>query len=289
MKKNHREIRRIFYEGRAQWGTVEDNLILLGGGVRVPCENALHLAPVEPTKIICVHVNYVSRKHEFRDPEPERCPSFFLKPSTALNGHQGVIYRPRGCSYLNYEGEIGVVIGKVMRGVSIEEAWDGIAGFVPANDIGCHDFRGIDRGSMLRVKGMDTFCPVGPGVVSGIDIRESILRTYINGVIMQETSASEMSFDIGYLIADLSRNMTLLPGDLILSGTPANSRPMKIGDLVEVEVTGVGRLRNTIAEAPIEAITIGFPPTVTEEVRKVSLGGDFYKTLAAPGPSRTDG
>ncbi len=247
------ERRRILVDGRARWGIVESDVIRLPEGLVVPCDAAIHLPPCEPTKIVCIHLNYDSRRVEFRAPEPERNPSYFMKPTTSLNAHQRPIYRPRGCKYLNYEGEIGVVIGREMRAVSPEEAWAGIAGFAPANDVGCHDFRGTDRGSMLRVKGMDGFCPIGPGLVSEIDIGKSILRTYINGRVVQETPAADMTFDIGYIIADLSRHMTLLPGDLILSGTPENSRPMKIGDVVEVEVTGVGRLKNVIAEAPAEA------------------------------------
>ena len=272
-----KEMWRILVDGLPQWGRLEDGKIHLRNGLTYDSNKVVHLPPCEPSKIICIHLNYDSRRVEFRAPEPEREPSYFFKPTTSLNVHGGTIYRPHNCGYLNYEGEIGVVIGRELRHASREEGWDSVAGYSPANDVGCQDFRGTDRGSMMRVKGMDSFCPIGPGLVSGIDINASTLRTYINGKVVQETQASAMTFDIGYMIADLSRHMTLLPGDLILSGTPANSRPMVPGDKVEVEVTNVGRLVNTVAEAPRVAADIGFAPNDSEEVRKVALGGDFFR------------
>src|SRR5258708_40308164 len=114
---------------------------------------------------------------------------------------------------------------------------------------------------MLRVKGQDGFCPIGHGIVSGIDIRKSTLRTYINSKMGQEGAISEMIFPIDYILADLSRFITLLPGDIILSGTPKNSRPMNVGDLVEVEVSGLGRLSNRATKAPAPAHKIGHQPT----------------------------
>lgn len=278
---DRKEMWRILVDGRPQWGRFEGGEVHLRDGQVFDGGKVVHLAPCEPTKIICIHLNYDSRRVEFRAPEPEREPSYFFKPSTSINVHNGPLYRPRGCKYLNYEGEIGVVIGRELRNASREEGWDAVAGYTPSNDVGCHDFRGTDRGSMMRVKGMDSFCPVGPGLVSGIDIMKSRLRTYINGKVVQDTAASEMTFDIGYIIADLSRHMTLLPGDLILSGTPENSRPMNLGDKVEVEVTNVGRLTNIVAESPCDALKLGFPPTDSEEVRKVALGGDFFTQRAS--------
>ena len=127
---------------------------------------------------------------------------------------------------------------------------------------------------MLRVKGMDGFCPVGPGVVSGVDVRESTVRTYLNGAVVQEAPVSEMTFGIDYLLADLCRHITLDPGDVVLTGTPANSRPMQPGDTVEVEVTGIGRLRNEVAEIAAPAHDVGHQPTDTKAVRRVALGSD---------------
>ncbi len=123
-----------------------------------------------------------------------------------------------------------------MRNVAPADVWDHLAGFAPSNDVGLHDFRETDSGSMLRVKGMDGFAPIGPGIVRGVDVRESTLRTYVDGTVVQEAPVSEMNFGIDYLFADLCRHITLLPGDVVFTGTPANSRPMDIGTVVEVEI-----------------------------------------------------
>ncbi len=233
------------------------------------------MAPCDPTKILCIHLNYDSRRVEFRA-KPLTTPTYFQKPLTTLNAHRGVVHRPADCQFLNYEGEIAAVIGSPMRNVAPADVWDHVAGFMPSNDVGLHDFRDTDAGSMLRVKGQDGYCPVGPGLVSGVDIRLQTLRTYINGVVVQEDPVSNMTFPIDYILADLCRHITLLPGDIILTGTPANSRPMNIGDVVEVEVTGVGRLTNTVAECPAPHNLVGHLPTDSDEVVRVARGGDWW-------------
>jgi 5-oxopent-3-ene-1,2,5-tricarboxylate decarboxylase/2-hydroxyhepta-2,4-diene-1,7-dioate isomerase len=159
--------------------------------------------------------------------------------------------------------------------------------------VGQQDFRDTDAGSMLRVKGMDGFCPIGPGIVSGVDVRKSTLRTYLNGQVVQQAEVgAELIFPIDYQIADLARYITLMPGDLILTGTPANSRPMQVGDVIEVEVTGLGRLRNHVVEAGDPRATVGHMPTDSEEVRRVALGNDAnlppYLTRVRT-PKRTPG
>ncbi len=273
------ERRRILHEGVARWVRPDGDALALGDGRRVRESDAIYLAPCEPSKILCVHLNYESRRVEFRAP-PLETPTYFQKPTTALNAHRGVVHRPADCQYLNYEGEIAAIVGAPMRNVAREEVWDHLAGFAPANDVGCQDFRDTDAGSMLRVKGMDGFCPIGPGIVRGVDVRASTVRTYINGQVVQEGPVSDMNFPIDYLLADLCRHITLLPGDVILTGTPANSRPMKLGDVVEVEVTGLGRLTNTVAEIPAPKHRVGHQPTDSESVRRVALGSD------APRPPR---
>jgi len=130
---------------------------------------------------------------------------------------------------------------------------------------------------MTRVKGMDGFCPVGPGIVRGVDVRESTVRTYLNGDVVQEGAVAEMVFGIDYQLADLCRHITLSPGDVVLTGTPANSRPMNAGDVVEVEVTGLGRLTNRVQDVPAPLHDVGHQPTDTVAVRRVALGGDFRK------------
>ena len=271
-----REVRRILHDGVAQWVTAEGDELMLGDGRRVPEAEATYLAPCEPTKILCIHLNYESRRIEFRAPDLIT-PTYFQKPLTALNAHRGELCRPADCQYLNYEGEVAAVIGRPMRNVARADVWDYIAGFAPANDVGAQDFRDTDAGSMLRVKGQDGFCPIGPGLVSGVDVRQSSLRTYVNGEVVQQGAVEEMTFPIDYILADLCRHITLLPGDVVLTGTPANSRPMQPGDVVEVEVSGLGRPTNRVVEIPAPAHDVGHRPTDTDAVRRVALGGDFYK------------
>ncbi len=269
------EQRRILFEGRPEWAAVEGYDLRLMDGRRLREADAVYLPPCEPTKILCIHLNYESRRVEFRAPDLVT-PTYFQKPTTALNSHRGVLNRPANCRYLNYEGEIAAIIGRPMKNVAPEDAWDYIAGFAPANDVGCQDFRDTDAGGMTRVKGMDGFCPVGPGIVRGVDVRESTLRTWRNGRVVQEAPVSEMVFGIDYQLADLCRNITLLPGDIVLTGTPANSRPMQPGDVVEVEVTGLGRLTNRVAEIAAPQHPVGHQPTDTDAVRRVALGGDWW-------------
>jgi len=269
------EWRRILHEGQPVWVRPDGDDLVLGDGRPLRDAEATYLPPCDPTKILCVHLNYDSRRVEFRAPEIPT-PTYFQKPTTALNTHRGAVARPAGHKYLNYEGEVAVIIGKPMRNVRRGDTWSYVAGFAPANDVGCQDYRDTDAGSMLRVKGMDGFCPLGPGIVRGIDIRQSTVRTFVNGGLVQEGAVAEMLFPIDYLLADLCRFITLLPGDIVLSGTPKNSRPMNVGDVVEVEVSGVGRLSNRVVESPTPVETVGHQPTDTESVRRVALGSDFF-------------
>lgn len=270
------EWRRILHEGQPRWVKPDGDGLLLGDGRTIHEAEATYLPPCEPSKILCIHLNYESRRAEFRVPHIET-PTYFQKPTTALNSHRGSLVRPQGTKYLNYEGEVAVIVGKPMRNVGRDEVWEYIAGFAPGNDVGSQDFRDTDAGSMLRVKGMDGFCPIGPGIVSGVDIRQATLRTYLNDAVVQEGALSEMIFPIDYILADLCRYITLLPGDVIMSGTPRNSRPMNVGDLVEVEVTGLGRLSNRVVEAPAPTYQVGHQPTDTDAVRRVALGSDWRR------------
>ena len=271
-----RERRRVLHEGVPCWVTPEGDELVLGDGRRIEEATASYLPPVEPTKILCVHLNYESRRIEFEQPELVT-PTYFQKPLTALNSHRGTLCRPHGTHYLNYEGELAVIVGTPMRNVAPDDVWEHVAGFAPANDVGLHDFRDTDAGSMLRVKGQDGFCPIGPGIVAGVDVRESELRTYVNGEIVQHGRIGEMNFGIDYLLADLCRYITLLPGDVVLTGTPANSRPLEPGDVVEVEITDVGRLINTVVEVPAAPHEVGHQPTDSKTVRAVALGSDYRR------------
>ena len=269
------ESRRILLDGSVTTVLRADGELVAPDGRRVPAEAAVHLPPVVPTKVIAVHLNYQSRVSEFQARLPA-APTYFQKPLSSLNSHGGAVVRPLGCKWLNYEGEIAIVIGRTCRNVGPEEAGEYIAGYTVANDYGLHDFRDTDAGSMLRVKGSDTLCPLGPGLVSGWAFRDKAVETRVNGRVVQSGNTKEMMWDMHYLVADLARTITLEPGDVILSGTPANSRPVEPGDVVEVEVEGLGCLRNHIVEGPA-AINPGFgaQPTESEEVVSTALGGDW--------------
>jgi 5-oxopent-3-ene-1,2,5-tricarboxylate decarboxylase/2-hydroxyhepta-2,4-diene-1,7-dioate isomerase len=269
------EMRHVIHGGSATWATYENGELRLTDGRLVAERDITYLPPCNPTKIICIHLNYMSRLYEFTGAnKPPPAATYFQKPVTAINSHNGELMRPEGYQYLNYEGEVAAIIGKVTRNITREQAWDHIAGFAPGNDVGLQDMRDTDGGSMLRVKGPDGFCPVGPGVVSGIDIRKQTLRTYRNGKLAQEGAIADMLFPIDYIIADLARHITLMPGDVVMTGTPANSRPMAVGDLIEVEVTGLGRLSNRVVAAPAPRAAVGHQPTDTDAVRRVALGSD---------------
>jgi 5-oxopent-3-ene-1,2,5-tricarboxylate decarboxylase/2-hydroxyhepta-2,4-diene-1,7-dioate isomerase len=269
------EIRRIVLDGEPAEVTRRGNVLVTSDGRRVPIDDATHLAPVQPSKILCIHLNYESRVKEFLASLPP-APTYFHKPVTALNAHGGDVVRPPRCRFLNYEGEIAIVIGRECRDVGPDQASEYIAGFTVANDFGLHDFRDTDAGSMLRVKGSDTLCPLGPGLVSDWDFHGKRVRTLVNGEVKQEGNTDEMMWDMHYLVADLARTITLLPGDVILSGTPANSRPVEPGDVVEVEVEGLGTLRNRIVEGEVPVREdVGAQPSESEEVVSTALGGDW--------------
>jgi 5-oxopent-3-ene-1,2,5-tricarboxylate decarboxylase / 2-hydroxyhepta-2,4-diene-1,7-dioate isomerase len=269
------EYRRILLDGAAIQVTRDGEMLVAGDGRRVTAADAVHLPPVTPTKIVAVHLNHRSRVEEFGARLPG-APTYFHKPTSALVGHGGAIVRPEGCKFLNYEGEIAIVIGRTCRNVSQSDAGDYIAGYTIGNDFGLHDFRDTDAGSMLRVKGSDTMAPLGPGLVTGWNFRGKRLRTYVNGTLVQDGSTDEMEWDMHYLVADIARTITLYPGDVLLSGTPANSRPVQPGDVVEVEVDGLGTLRNHIVAGPLPASPeLGAQPTESEEVVSTALGGDW--------------
>ena len=271
------EKRRILLDGIATWVTVADyGRLQLEGGSKLEAENVVHLAPCEPGKIICPHLTYTSRGIESRNkPQPTPTPTYFMKPITAINAHGGQIVKPEDCQYLNYEGEFAAIIGKETKDVTPEEAWDHIAGFAPALDMGLHDFRDTDSGSMLRVKGADGMCPIGPGIVSGIDPRQQTLRTYRNGELVQEANiGEELVWGPDYMIADLARHITLMPGDIVLTGTPCHSRSLDVGDTIEVEISGIGRLGCTVVAGPAPRASAGHQPTDSDEVRRVALGND---------------
>ncbi|WP_380282731.1 fumarylacetoacetate hydrolase family protein [Kitasatospora purpeofusca] len=269
------EYRRILLDGAVVEVRREGAELVAGDGRRVAAGTAHHLPPVVPGKIVAVHLNHRSRVEEFGI-RLTPAPTYFHKPLSALNAHGGAVVRPEGCHYLNYEGEVAIVIGRTCRNIAPADAGAYIAGYTVANDFGLHDFRDTDAGSMLRVKGSDTLGPLGPGLVTDWDFRGKYLRTYVNGELVQDGSTDEMEWDMHYLVADIARTITLHPGDVLLSGTPANSRPVRPGDVVEVEAEGLGRLRNHVVTGPTPIRTdVGAQVTASEEVLSTALGGDW--------------
>ena len=278
------ERRRVLVGGSAFWGTLieegrDAGLLRLDDGRVLHPASASYLPPVNPSKIIAVHISYTSRSIETRNkPKPTDTPTYFTKPPTALNGHNGQILKPADCQYLNYEGEYAVVIGTTCRNVTPDEAWHCIAGFCPALDMGLQDFRDTDQGSMLRVKGADTLLPIGPGIVRGVNLFEQTLRTYVNGQVVQQAHiGDETIWGPHYVIADIARHIKLLAGDVILMGTPCHSRSVNVGETVECEITRIGRVSGTVVgiDAPrASALGVGHQPTDTPEVRRVALGFD---------------
>jgi len=278
-----RETRRILLDGNVVDVVRRDDTLIAHDGREIKIDEAVHLPPVIPSKIICVHLNYASRVAEMMTSLPP-APTYFHKPVSALTAHDAAVVRPAGCKWLNYEGEIGIVIGRTTRNISPAEAGDYIRGYTVANDYGLHDFRDTDAGSMLRVKGSDTLCPLGPGLVEGWDFHGKRIRTLVNGAVRQDGNTDEMNWDMHYLVADIARTITLQPGDVLLSGTPAISRTVYPGDVVEVEVEGLGTLRNHIVEGPAAIRSdVGAQPTESEEVLSTAQGGDWeFRGVRAP-------
>jgi len=263
---------RIEVDGEPRWGRREGDTIVLDDRREIAETDALYLAPVEPTKIFAVHLTYRSRVEEYAARTPPE-PSYFVKPPTTLNGHRRPIRMAKGARFLNYEGELAVVVGRRMKGVAIDDVLSYVAGYTCANDVGMHDFRHADRGAMLRVKGQDGFLPLGPELVPAAEFDPTAytLRTYVNGDVVQEATAGDLMFGVAYQLADLCRVITLEPGDVLLTGTPANSRPMRAGDVVEVEITGLGRLTNTIEEWDVDLAGPGEQLQVSAQTLHVAL------------------
>src|SRR5262245_20038540 len=249
---------RVAVDGRPRWGRLSGASVVLDDGTAVDEATATYLAPAEPTKVIAVHLTYRSRIVEYAARTPAE-PSYFMKPPTTLNGHRGVIRRPHGARFLNYEGELAVVVGRRMKGIGIDDVLGYVAGYACANDVGLHDFRHADRGSMPRRKGPDGFLPLGPELVpaSEFDPSRFTLRTTLNGEVVQEATADDLIWGVAYQLADLCRLITLEPGDVVLTGTPANSRPMEPGDVVAVEISGLGRVESTVVDWDVDLTGAG--------------------------------
>lgn len=241
-----------------------------------------------PGKIIAVHLSYPSRMEQRG--RSAALPSYFFKPASSLAPTGGTIERPKGTELLAFEGEIAIVLGKAARHVSPEEAWSYISHVTAANDFGLYDLRAADKGSNVRNKGGDGFTPMGPEVISteGLSEGDFRIRTWVNGELVQEDTSDTMKFPFSQLVADLSQHMTLEPGDVILTGTPAGSSVVVPGDVVEVEVDApgaagaptTGRLVTTVTQGDVDFADYGNKPQINDLQRIEAWGSEEEHTAA---------
>ncbi len=239
-----------------QYGTAEPDGVRLAQGsplvefetdtdVVIPYEEVQLLAPVFPTKVVCVGKNYVDHAAEMDSEVPDR-PIIFLKPATSVIGPGAAVQLPADSAEVHHEGELAVVIGKLARNVAAEDASRVILGYTVANDVTARDLQRAD-GQWTRAKGYDTFCPLGPAIATEFDPLEGLrITTSVNGDMRQDGSTADLVFGVAELIEFISRVMTLLPGDVILTGTPSGVGPIVSGDRVDVEIEGIGVLSNQV-------------------------------------------
>lgn len=206
------------------------------------------LPPVVPGKIICVGRNYAAHAAE-HDAEVPEIPLIFLKPPSTVIPHGGTILLPPQSQQVEHEGELAVVIGKTGRWIASEEAQDYIFGFTIANDVSARDLQFKD-GQWTRGKGFDTFCPLGPWIETDFDPADAVITCHVNEEMRQMASTRDMVFNVRQLIAFASSVMSLFPGDLLLTGTPAGVNTLQDGDIVEVSIEGIGKLSSKVANEP---------------------------------------
>jgi len=212
--------------------------------VNQPLESVRLLAPILPTKIICVGRNYAAHAHEHGAEVPD-APLIFLKPPSSLIGPGAPIVLPPQSQQVEHEAELVVVIGKRGRWIPIENALDYVLGYTCGNDVTGRDLQNRD-GQWTRAKGFDTFCSIGPWIETDFDPADSLVTCHVNGEMRQMASTRDMVFNVRQLIAFISSVMTLEPGDLLMTGTPAGVGPLLAGDSVEVTIEGLGALRNPV-------------------------------------------
>ncbi len=214
-------------------------------GEEIPLANARLLAPVIPSKVVAVGKNYVEHAEEMGGEVPEE-PIIFLKPSTSVIGPGDPIPYPSVSTRVDHEAELAVVVGRLARRVPADQAASVILGFTCANDVTARDLQQRD-GQWTRAKGFDGFCPLGPWIETELDADDVEVQCRVNGDVRQLARTSQLAFGPAVLVEFISRVMTLLPGDVILTGTPAGVGPVEPGDKIEVEVEGVGALTNQVA------------------------------------------
>ena len=245
---------RFLAQGRAAYGILRDDEIteLAGEGYALPAVGrTVHrladvrlLAPCQPTKVVAVGLNYRDHARELSMPVPEE-PILFLKPPTSVIGPGETIIRPGMSSQVDHEAELGIVIRDRTSRIEDREARQHILGYTCANDVTARDLQKRD-GQWTRAKSFDTFCPVGPWIETDLAPDDLLVESYLNGARKQSSRTSQFIFGIDRLVSFISHVMTLEPGDLIITGTPAGIGPMQVGDEIEVRIEGIGSLTNTV-------------------------------------------
>lgn len=250
------KIARFAHQDTIAFGIIDDgDLVVLKGdpmfagfeptGERVPLDSVKLLAPVIPrSKVVAVGKNYLDHAAEMGGDAPEE-PLLFLKPNTAVVGPGDAIVLPPQSSQVEHEGELAVVIGRIAKNVSVEDADTYIFGYTVANDVTARDLQRAD-GQWARAKGFDTFCPLGPVIETELELDEQTIQTRVNGEVRQSGELADMVHAVEEIVAYASSVWTLLPGDIILTGTPAGVGPLEQGDVVEVEISGIGVLQNPV-------------------------------------------
>ncbi len=215
------------------------------GTSAVPIGSVTLLPPVEPTKIVGVGRNYREHSRELGNPVPAE-PLLFLKPPTAVIGPNGIILYPSASQRVDYEGELAVIIKKEARNLGDDDDPEGyVLGYTCINDVTARDLQSKDV-QFTRSKSFDTFAPVGPCVATGLDSANLAIKTFLNGRLKQSSNTRQLIFPVPFLIRFISRIMTLCPGDIIATGTPAGVGPLEPGDRVDIQVEGIGTLSNTV-------------------------------------------
>jgi 2-keto-4-pentenoate hydratase/2-oxohepta-3-ene-1,7-dioic acid hydratase in catechol pathway len=213
-------------------------------GERVKLSDVKLLAPCCPTKVVAIGINYRDHASEMGHELPED-PVIFLKPTTAIIGPGDAIIKPEQCQRLDFEAECAIVIGKVCKGIEAEDAEQYIFGYTCCNDVTARDLQKKD-GQWTRGKGFDTFCPLGPWIETEMDNGNAEVESRLNGKVTQHSNTKYLINPMGRLVEFVSAVMTLLPGDVITTGTPSGIGPMQSGDIIEVEVGGIGTLKNIV-------------------------------------------
>lgn len=247
-------IARFVIDDEIDFGVVHDDEVepinghpfgeFISSGVRLPLDSVRLLAPVIPSKIVAVGRNYADHAAELGNDVPAE-PLLFLKPSTAIVGPGESIVIPTGAGEVHHEGELAVVIGHLTRRVSVDKALDYVLGYTAANDVTARDQQRSD-GQWTRAKGHDTFCPLGPYLATNVNPSHLAISVTVNGDVRQSGNTEDLIHDVAHLISYISHTMTLLPGDVILTGTPAGVGPIVAGDDVTVTIDGIGSLTNPV-------------------------------------------